>query len=848
MKPIITRVVMFALLGGAALAVVLDDPEPQWMQVGVRYGRRVMVPTNQILDPAGRRIEFTIQPVDMALNPARNMIAVLLQRNIQLFTMSGQPSGMISIRAASMAGVAFTPDGEWVVASEVEDGDSIAIADVRRQHGVAHMRVPPRSTPVGLAFDPGGANLFVALSRMNALGRLDISAGSVVETVPVGVAPFGVAVTPSGDRVFVTNSGGRRALRGEITANSSGTATLVNEAGVAMGGSVSVVDAGTFRVIAEIPVGIHPTGIQISPDGRLAAVANSNSDTVTFIDTESLSVVQTVDVPAIPKGFVGSSPTAIAFGADGRWVYVTCGGNNAVAVLEREENEYKLRGFVPTDWYPVAVAAYQQGGEEHVVVLNGKGIGAVNIQARRWIGQATGTLNLFEGRVASIASEDALLARNVPFRNATIPDDSPQDLRELGVEHVFLVIKENRTYDQVLGDLGRGRGRPEYATYGWDVTPNHHELAQRFVTLDNFYTSGRLSVDGHQWLTQAMVTAYLERAHTKFPRSYPYNGDDPLAFSPAGFLWTRARDAGLTARVYGEFALPASPHSRSWIEYLRDAESPQQRLVERSTTAVASLAPILEPNYPSFAMNIPDTFRVRVFLEQFEGFVRRGDLPNLVIIQLPADHTAGTSPGGPSPRAMVADNDLAIGRLVQAISFSPYWGKSAIFITEDDAQDGWDHVDGHRTVCLVVSPYVRRATVDSVQYNQTSILRTIEELLGMKPLTKFDAAAMPMRSVFMTVPQFAPYSIQPNRVPLDEMNPRLAALGGKRRQAALLSAAMNFSVPDAAPEQTLNRILWHHERGWARSYPRVPHGPQCLLDDDDDEGISKKAHAHEDAK
>lgn len=824
------------LLATLSLAMVSDPaPPPDQMQVGTRYGNRVLVPSNQLLDPAGQRVEFGGRPVDMALSPDGSALAVLLPNGIQIFSPEGRKLHFIPAARASIAGISFTPDGQWVVASVIgADGSaSVAIGDVKGVYGWELMKAPSNSTPTGLVFDATGANLYVALSRRNALGRLDISQGQVVGEVQVGVAPQSVAITPQGDRLFVANWGGRRPLSGERTARSSGTQTLVDERGVANSGSVSVIDVARFQTIAEIPVGLHPGSIRISPDGRLAAVANANSDSITFLDTASLQVVDTVHIPAWPVDQLGSSPTALAFGTDGEWLYVACGGLNAVAMLRRQESTYRLQGYVPTDWYPVAIAVLPSDAGDTIYVANSKGLGSRDAQSVFHVGRALGTLNVFPGGTLDFGWQQAVALGNNPFQNAVAPPDSPVDLGQLGVRHVFLIIKENRTYDQVLGDLNPGNGSPGLAIFGQEVTPNHHLLARQFVTLDNFYASGVLSADGHQWMTQAMATDYLERSHSTYPRSYPYSGEDPLAFAASGFLWNRALEAGLTVRVFGEFTLPAEGFSPSWSEFYRDTLSSQTKLAVRSFAPVAPVNALIEPSFPGFAMNIPDAYRSRLFLEKFRAFEQQGNLPNLVILWLPADHTAGTSPGFPTPRAMVADNDLAVGVIVEAITKSPDWPRSAIFIVEDDAQGGVDHVDGHRTVCLVISPYTRRGAVDSTHYNQTSVLRTIEELLGLAPMNKFDATALPMRSAFVTKADLQAFTSAPNRIPLDEMNPSLASLRGPQRQAALDSMGMDFSRPDAAPEQRLNRILWHAIRGWNDAYPHVPHRASCILDEDD---------------
>ncbi|MEK7409505.1 MAG: bifunctional YncE family protein/alkaline phosphatase family protein [Acidobacteriota bacterium] len=814
----------------ALLALYLAWQHPEYRKVGDRYGNEVLVPSNQLLNPAGRRIEFSQRPVDMALSPRGDVLAVLLPRAVRFYTPAGQSLRSVSTAtASSFLGLAFSPDGANVAISQAA---SVTVLPVSGGTA-ATISLPAQSTPAGLAFDPAGAVLYAALNRRNQVVRIDVAQRQVTATVDVGVAPLGLAITAAGDRLFVTNWGGRRPVAGEATLPSVGTATLADSGGVASSGTVSVIDTVSFRVIKEIPTELHPSGIQMSPDETLVAVANANSDSVSIIETASLAVAYTVNVTAFPLDYLGSSPTAVAFSPSGRRLYVACGGNNAVAVLELEGGRYRFQGFVPTDWYPVAVAvAPAAAGGDTVFVVNSKGVGSRASTGPYSVYQVSGTINIFSSTASDEASLKAVAAANDPFRNALPAPGSPDNLGRLGIRHVFLLIKENRTYDQLFGDLGRGNGDPSLTFYGWKVTPNQHELAVQFVTLDNFYCSGIVSADGHQWMTQGITTDYVERGHAaSWPRSYGYDGSDPLVLAPTGFIWEHAQKHGLSVRVYGEFT-GGGGSSRKWLDFLQDAQAPQRQLSVRSRSPVAALQAVIEPDYPSFTLNIPDVWRARVFIEKLNEYVRQGNLPNLTVIQLPTDHTSGTAAGEPTPASMVADNDLATGRIVEAIAASPYWSQSAIFVTEDDAQNGVDHVDGHRTVCLVASPYARRGAVDPRHYNQTSVLRTIEELLGLPPMNKFDAAALPMRSVFVTAPDVRPFLAVPNQTPLDTMNPPLTGLRGPARQAALDSLAMNFSQPDAAPEGKLNRILWHAARGWNTPYPRVPHHAGCRPDVD----------------
>jgi YVTN family beta-propeller protein len=830
--PALKGLAVFLLTGSAYLLSSVVAPPAEHMQVGSMYDNRVLVTTNQLLNPAGRRIQFPGRPLDLAVG-SRGEVMVLQASSLRVYSPTGgfvRSTGM----GPTSGGMAFEPGGGRFWVSELAvAGHRISAFDVSGAL-VKSITLPARSAPAGIAIDPAAKFAYVALNLANQIARVDLATGQVSVT-QVGIAPLGVAIAPDGGRVFVTNQGGFLPAPGEITASSAGSGVLIDERGIARSGSLSVIDTATFQTIAELPTGLLPSGVRVSPEGAAVVVANSNSDSISVFRADTLELESTVSLAGMPRAS-GSGPTTLAFSSGGDRLYVTCSGNNSVAVLKRPRGvrrietrarggRYELAGSFATDWYPMSIAA---GPDDTLYIGNVKGIGTRNAASRFGIGAWLGTMNIVTPAEvdSALTYADADADANHPFRSARTPDGSPADLRSLGIEHVFLIIKENRTYDQVLGDLGFGNGDPSLTLYGWPVTPNHHKLASQFTLLDNYYASGTVSADGHQWLMQSIVTPYLERAHGTYSRSYPYSGEDPLAFSPTGFLWTNAQEHGLSVRVYGEYTIAANSYSSNWADYLQDAAGPM-RLSTRANSPIAALNPLVDHEYPAFAMNVPDTHRARRFLDRFREFEETSSLPNLVILQLPVDHTVGISPGWPSPNAMMADNDLAVGRIVEAITNSSYWPKSAIFVVEDDAQDGVDHIDGHRTMCFVISPYTRRAAVDGTHYNHTSVVRTIEDLLGLPPMNKFDAAALPMRSVFISRPDFTPYTAMPNTVPLTDVVAGLHALGSVERRAAAASLRMNFSVPDAAPEEELNRILWHMVRGWHTRYPRVPHRPEC---------------------
>ncbi|MBZ5585325.1 MAG: hypothetical protein LAQ30_24610 [Acidobacteriia bacterium] len=508
---------------------------------------------------------------------------------------------------------------------------------------------------------------------------------------------------------------------------------------------------------------------------------------------------------------------------------MACGGNNAIAVLHPAGKTWKVEGAVPTAWFPSALAL---DGEGALRVLNIKGVG--NTANNR------GTFNSrqYEGSLERIPAvtpiQVAAGTREVKAANSPVyePAGGVANLSSLGIQHVFLIIKENRTYDQVLGDIGKGNSDPKLCMYGRDVTPNHHALAEKYVVLDNFYTGGAISFDGHQWLMQAFVSDYVERAFAASPRGYAYNMADSMVVAPTGFFW-QGGTRPLGVRLYGEIQLGArwNPDTQSaadinenqeltWSQYWQAYKENRWQRMVGSRAAVPALQPYSSRRYPNSTLSIPDQIRAEEFLREFAEREKSGDFPNLSLISLNQDHTNGTRPGSPTPKAMVADDDLALGRIVEAISKSRIWSKSLILVTEDDAQDGVDHVDGHRTLALAIGPLIRRNAVDSNNYNHTSLIRTIQEIFRIPPRTRFVKAARPMTSIFTAQANPEPYECLTPRQAIDEMNPPLRALSGRRLWAARESLAMNFKDIDDAPQDTLNRVLWWDAKGYDTPFPR----------------------------
>jgi hypothetical protein len=420
----------------------------------------------------------------------------------------------------------------------------------------------------------------------------------------------------------------------------------------------------------------------------------------------------------------------------------------------------------------------------------------------------------------------------LPARPGQPPRPVPERVDEPSFfKHVVYIIQENRTYDQVLGDLPQGNGDPSLCVFNEHITPNHHKVAREFVLLDNTYCSGICSADGHQWADSAMATDYMERSFAGFPRSYPFGGTDgavdALAYSSAGFIWDNVIAHGKTLRDYGEFAITeahwrdkSKTRAPAFLDYYRDFVNHTGAIEIGCRPSIESLRPYLATNTVGWALRIPDVFRAAQFIKELKQFEQTGNLPNLSIISLPNDHTSGTKSGCPTPAAMAADNDLAFGQIVEAISRSRFWKETCLFAIEDDPQAGWDHVSGYRTTCYVASPYTRRAAVVSTQYNQTSLLRTMELMLGLPPMNQMDATATPLTACFTDKPDFTVFKALTNNIPLDQMNPSPMRISDPLlRKHAYASARLPLDEADKCPEDTLNRILWHALKGSQTPYP-----------------------------
>ena len=835
-------------LGGLA-------PGQEQVKVGTQPDGRIVVPTNQILDPAGKQVLFPGRPVDLALLDEGRTVLVKNIRNLLLVDVA---TGNIKQTLNTTGGFGATGllvQGQNIYATDSKDHVRVALRQLTGELAWAKPLELPKPAAGGSAYPTGVARqsdeaIWVISSRGNSVQLMQVAGGKVLQEVPVGVAPYAICC-PRPDLCYVTNWGGDRPKTGERQAPSSATPTKVDERGIANQGTVSVLQQvdGKWQQTRTIAVGLHPAGMALSQDGLFVFVANANSDTVSVIRSDLGQVVETISCRPEGRLPFGSGCNALVLGKDGQTLYVANGTNNCVAVVKlgtkagaagQAPEASRLVGLIPTGWYPGALTISSDG--KKLVVANVKGVGSIG--RRRLASQperpANKGMSVYDylGSISIIDIPDgAQLASYTQRVNANNrlayslaglekpradAKAEPVPLRHGEpslFKHVIYIVKENRTYDQVLGDLEIGNGNKDLCIFGEEVTPNHHKLVREFTLFDNFYCSGVLSADGHQWVNEAYVTDYLEKAFGGFTRSYPYWGGDPLAYASSGFLWDNALAHKKTFHNFGEFTRPAGPRGATWTDMYRQFETGGNKFPIDAKVSVSSLAPYTHPGYPGFVMTVPDVYRAKIFIDWLATCERTGDLPNLIYLYLPCDHTSGTRPGQPKPRAMVADNDLALGRVVEAVSKSRFWKDTVLFAVEDDPQNGFDHVDGHRTVGMAISAYNRRKLVDSTSYNQTGMVKTIELILGLPPMNQLDLSATAMRGCFHSTPNVTPFTAVANRVALDDLNPPLQQLRGKALARAKKSLELNLDEADAADEDEFNRILWHAIKGDAAAYP-----------------------------
>ncbi len=755
----------------------------------------VLLPNRWRLSPAGNHLPLGDLPLNMALSPEGRYLAVNNNGFGEHFvaivdTEADRIVSRLSV-AKSWYGLCFSPDGATLYVTGADD-NWIYVYDFSKGYASNERKIILAEQgedlyPAGLAISPDGHRLYAVNNLADSVSVIDVVEGEVLESIPLEEGAYPYACVPSTDgKSLYVSLWGRSA--------------------------VAVIDTEQAEVIGRIPTDDHPNAMVLSPDGKRLFVANANSNTVSVIDVLSRKRIETISTALYPDALEGSTPNAVALSQDGQTLLIANADNNNVAVVDCGRlGASVVRGFIPTGWYPTAVAF--PADEKKIYVANGKGTTSyANPQGPSPLMPRTSSTQyiarILQGSLSVIAFPDdpqldqytARVYANSPYlkeRQVTAKPDGPNPIpAKVGepspIKYCVYIIKENRTYDQVFGDMPEGNGDPQICIFPERVTPNHHALARQFVLLDNFYVESEVSADGHNWTMGAYATDYVEKTWPQLysgrGRSYDYEGGKEIVYPSAGYLWDQCRRAGVPYRSYGEF--------------IQNGETPAQP----GTARVEALEGHFDPFFRSYDLGYRDMDRAKRFIEELRGFEQKGALPQFIVMRLPNDHTAGTRTGYPTPLAMVADNDLALGRVVEALSRSRFWNEMAIFVVEDDAQNGSDHVDAHRTVALVISPYTKRRIVDSTFYTTSSMLRTMELILGLEPMSQFDAAATPMYNAFTPEADVSPYVCLPANVDLDARNAE-TAWGAQR------SMEMNLAREDAANDIEFNEIIWKAVRG-----------------------------------
>jgi YVTN family beta-propeller protein len=794
----------------------------------------VLLPNQWSLRPAGRQVELGDFPINVAVHPGGQFAAVLHSGyGAHQVVVVDLAAAKVAARAAvpeAFYGVEFSRDGQKLFCSGA--GEEVIHAYDFRDGALSHHRpirlreAIERGVPAGLAVDSAGRRLFVADLWGHCITSVDLLPEPAVADILLGTNVPGawVARAPAA-RDFDAAAATKRAeaaLEPADARDSYPYACRLDErrgrlyVSLWAQASVAVIDLKSQRIVARWPAQEHPGEMALTRSGRVLFVANSSRNTVSVLDTATGKALETIWVALYPQSPPGSTPNSLALAPDEQTLFVANADNNTVAVLDvSKPGRSRSLGFIPVGWHPTSVRVTPDG--KQLLVANGKGLVSKanplgpqpvpGSSTRQYIGRLfQGTLSLIDlpGRKKferQLAAWTAQAYGCSPLRSdasvtVSRPADNPVPARPGGpspIKYCLYILKENRTYDQVLGDLPQGNGDPRLCLFPERVTPNLHQLARQFVLLDNFYVDSEVSADGHEWSMGAYATDFIQKmwrlsyGHNqsgKFP--YPAEGNFAVAFPAGGYLWDRARAAGVSYRSYGEF--------------IQNGRTPAQP----ATARLPALRGHFDQWFRGFDLDYPDVKRAARFIAELKRFEAEGDMPRLQILRLPNDHTHGTTRGKLTPTALVADNDLALGQLVEAVSHSKFWPQTALFVVEDDAQNGPDHVDAHRTTAYVVSPYTKRGAVDSTMYSTTSMLRTIELILGLRPMSQFDAAATPMFNAFQPKADLTPYQALPAQVGLEERN-QPTAWGGQ--------IPMDFAREDAADDLLLNEVVWRSVRG-----------------------------------
>lgn len=784
-----------------------------------KSGNTVLLSNGWKISPAGRSVQLGDLPLQLVVSGDKKWMAVTnngqSENSIQLIDRVSEKVVSTKLQPKAWYGLQFGSDHSSLYASGANDNliwkysiiaDTLQLTD----SFLLGRKWPNKIGVTGIALKEQDDRLFAVTREDSALYVVSLKEHRVVSKHFLGAEAYAAILSPDKKKVYISLWGGDAIAEYDIDMN---------------------------RIIRKISVGDNPNEMVIRKDGKVLFVSNGNDNTVSVVDLEAGRTVETLTTSLFPRSPIGSTPNALALSEDEEELFIANADNNCLAVFEVEEpGKSHSKGFIPTGWYPTSVKIL----EGKIYVVNGKGMSSLpNPDGPRPVSLNESSGNheqntrrggrplqyiggLFKGTMSVIdvpnekqlATYSESVYANTPYGKEKKP--SRKDLKgnpvplKLGqsspIKYVFYVIKENRTYDQVLGDVKQGNGDTSLVLFGEKVTPNQHAIVNEFVLLDNFYVDAEVSADGHNWTTAAYANDYVEKtwvtSYGGRGGTYDYEGTREIAHPKDGFIWDHCKRAGVTYRSYGEFVSKGQP-------------------------TIKSLEGNICTSFPEYNLDIKDNYRVDMWIKDFDSLLRQKAVPQFQTIRLGNDHTFGARKGKPTPVAMVAENDLAVGRLVEYISNSSIWKESAIFIIEDDAQNGSDHVDAHRSTAYIVSPFTKRKAVVSEMYSTSSMLRTMELILNIPPMSQYDAAATPMWACFQRTADLTPFRARPALVDLEAKNEVVVDLQKEIDHLDWVNA-------DALPDLLFNRVVWKAVKGNESEMPAPRRGGFVMVEKEDE--------------
>ena len=789
-------------------------PTDDWTLKGVG-GKSPLYVNGQLPRPAGQMVNMhgsvrglvLVQQGRYLIAKSNSTVAVVDAASFKVLKQYEIPNK----DGGAMFGIAASADGSAVYLSA--ENSKLLTAKIDAAGGLTFGAAIDLKTgkgpiyPLGVALAKQDSVALVALSITNQLGVIDLANQKVTARIDVGVCPYGVILGADGNTVFVSNFGGPRARPGDKTEKAAGTDVAVDARSIALRGSVSVIDLAALKVVAEIETPIHPESMVLAPDGKTLYVVDASGDGISVIDVAQRKVIKQLNTKPRMDLPYGSLTDGLAISADGATLYAANAGNNAIALIDPSSPANVPFALIPSSVFPGSVCVSGNVLFSGSVEGFGGDLQRVAIPAGKE-----------ELKTLTAAAENGFhfpeIVRAMTRARAGVPPVAvPVNPGEPSlIKHLVYIIKENKKFDQLLGDMGKGNCDPKLCEFGRAITPNAHALADQFVLLDNYYCCSGNSAKGHQWEMQGLVTPY--RLKGEAPRVAYDFGTDALTYAGCGFIWDHALRQGVSFRNFGEMEVATMTKGKTWTDSYNTWKAQAGPIEFEQDCEVEVLRNYSDKRFPGWEMSIPDQYRADVFLTALKEYETAGKQPELILIYLPSDHTRSNK-ASPTPRAYVADNDLAMGRCIEALSKSPFWKDMLIIANEDDPQTGADHVSGFRSVCYIASPYAKRKELVSRFYNQSSVLHTFCNIMGIPPMNQMVASAPLMSDCFQNTPDFTPFTCLPETVALNEMTlpPKP---GGK--QGALLERTqnLNFSAPDRLKkneQELFSRYSWSTVNG-----------------------------------